>query len=427
MRIPGSLAPASRLATLIAFFGVCALIFGFLWVSSGGELPGVRSGDYALTVSFADVDNLVEDSSVTVAGVRVGKVASLEVEDGRARARLVFRRGPLHEGVQVRLRPRTLAEETTVDIVDGSGPALPSGSAVPTAAVVESVQLDDVLNSLDPTARAALGSIVRQLGAITGGQQDAISALLGGLGALARDGHDTLDILAAQSDDLRALVRHTAALTALLDEGDGNIARLAGTAHRLAAATAGEADAIGATVEALPGLLARAETAAPAITRLSRLLPSIAGDLKAAAPDLNAALADLGPVAAELRRLLPELDAALADTPPTLQRIPPLVGAARPLVPTLDVALADVNPMLAYLQPYGPDLAAFVANFGHIWSSDPNGPFLWAFGVMNDQSPAGVPAATGGTTSDSNAYPRPGASARPEPFRGRYPQIEEER
>ena len=66
MRIPYTILPSLRLATVAAFAALCVLIFGYLWVNSGGRIPLVTAGGYEVEVPLRDVDNLVEFGLVSL-------------------------------------------------------------------------------------------------------------------------------------------------------------------------------------------------------------------------------------------------------------------------------------------------------------------------------------------------------------------------
>ena len=76
MKIRVSRLPAWRLATLIGFTAAMGVVFTYLWVNSGGRLPGVGD-DYKVTLQSQDLQNLVENSDVMVAGVKVGSVLEI--------------------------------------------------------------------------------------------------------------------------------------------------------------------------------------------------------------------------------------------------------------------------------------------------------------------------------------------------------------
>lgn len=413
--------------TLVTFSAAMALVFGVLWVNMGGRLPFGITGGYEVTAHLSDAQNLVYDSDVRIAGVRVGKIRGLSEDDGVVRATMEIRGDahPLHEGATVRLRPKTLIEETYIEVVDGTGKALPDGAVLPAAAEQPTVQIDDLLNALDPPTRDALTSLATRLGEATAGHGTDLDATLAGLAAVAREGHGPLDVLAAQSEDLQGLVAETAALLAALDTGEGQLARFVTAANRMSGAVAGRADKVEAAMRLLPGVLGEAEAAGAPLRQLSGALAPLAAPLRAGAADLAAAMDGLGPAAAELRATYPVLQRVLDQAPATLDLTPSVAAELSAIIPPSQVFLSDLNPMLAFLAPYGKDLAAFVTNLGQVFGyADGTGTYVRTFVVLSDQGQKDQNIET--DSGRSNAYPEPGQSAEPGPFDGKYPRVEEE-
>jgi phospholipid/cholesterol/gamma-HCH transport system substrate-binding protein len=413
-----------RSATLVVFLSLMALVFGFLWVNFGGSIPGVTGG-YRVTASMSDVQNLVFDSEVRIAGVQVGKIRGLERKDDRIEVVMEIRgeAQPLHEGATVVLRAKTLIEETYVEVTDGTGEAIPDGGRLSASAERASVKFDDLLDTLTPETRVALASAVRRLGAATEDEAQALSVTLAALGHLGRDGHDAVDVIASQSQELAALVGETAKLLAVLDEGQGQIARLVTVSERVTRATADKSGRLEETIRLLPGLLDRAKAASPPVRELAAALTPLADPLRRAAPDLQAALEALPGVTADLRGLVPPLDQALDRMPGTFDRTPTAAADISALVPTLRVALADLNPMLAYLAPYGRDLAGLVANAAQAANaSDPEGKYLRILAIFDQGSFTGDVVGT----KTKNPYPPAGSAKNPQPFSGPVPRVQEE-
>jgi phospholipid/cholesterol/gamma-HCH transport system substrate-binding protein len=418
-----------RAATLVVFAAAMALVFGVLWVNMGGQIPLGVTGGYRVTAALSGGQNLVYDSDVRMAGVRVGKIRGLHRGDGVVDATMEIRGSahPLHEGATVRLRPKTLIEETYIEVVDGKGPALPDGGHLPRSAERPSVQLDDLLAALDPPTRAALTSLATDLGPATADHGADLDATVAGLAAVAREGHGPLDVLAAQSQDLSALVAETARLLGALDSGDGQLARFVTSANRLSAATAGRAAKVEETLRLLPDVLARARAAGAPLRSLSAALAPLTGPLQGSANDLHRAAAELGPTAAELSATYAPLTAALNRAPASLSLVPGVSADVSAIIPPTRFFFSDLDPMLAYLAPFGRDLTAFVANVGQVFDHvDGNGHYVRSFVVGNDQSWRDQPQSSNqGPFDRSNAYPGAGQSSHPGSFTGRYPRVEE--
>lgn len=428
MRISHSAMPVIRLIVLVVFATGCAVFFGYLWVNSGGKLP-FSSSRYTVTATFPRVANLVPDSDVMISGVAVGKVAEIKNEGDRAHVTMELdQQYPLHGGVTVQVRNKTLVEETFLQLTDGDGPVLDSGAVLPANAGKPAVGLNDVLASVDPSTRQALASTVRSLGASTKDSQDSISRALSGLGDLGREGQGALAALSAQSEDLKKLSGNAANLLAALDTRQGQIAQLVRDADTLTKTTADGGQDLQAVMRELPGVMDKAKSASDGLNELSGSLAPVAKNLNTAAPDLSKALEQLPQTAGDLRGLLPSLNGVLDHAPDTLARVPVVAADAHQLLPTLNVALGDVNPMLSYLQPYGHDVAAMFTNMGQALSrGDDNGTALRTFIILNEQSLRGNPLNLNNIPplDKSNPYPAPGQSSDPGPYQGgSYPRVE---
>ena len=431
MRIPVSVLPFLRAGTVLVFFAVCAGIFGYFWVNAGGSIPLVTSAGYRVSLAMKDVDNVVPNSDVRSAGVKVGRVEKVDVDGGTAVVTLDLDRGsaPLHDGATVTVRNKTLVEESYLDVADGAGQEYDDGAILPPSAGRKSVQLDDVLTSLDQPTRDALGSSLRAAGLATDGSRDDIAAAVSGLGARGREGGGALRALADQSQDLKSVTGHTTKLLAALDTGQGRITDLVRDSGQLTTAVADNRADLDAVMRELPGVLDTARQASGSLNTLSGSLAPVARNLNAAAPDLSAALQELPATSSDLRGLIPSLDRTLDRAPATLDRVEPFTGAARGIIPTLQVNLSDLNPTLGYLRPYGKDTALWFAGLSQSMgvSADGNGTALRAFVILNEKSANQPLDSQFGPLEKYNPYPAAGQNADPRrSFDGPYPRVEEE-
>ncbi|NKQ54233.1 MCE family protein [Amycolatopsis sp. K13G38] len=418
------------LLTVLGFALACVLGFGWLWSETGAGVPGVPAGGYRLSFATSDVKNLREVGEVRIAGVTVGHVTKTAVDKGQAKVDLSLDQGvPLHEGVTVRVGVKALVGSSYVDVVDGHGAPLPSGTTLPAASVKQAVDVDELYDTLDPRTRQSLSQAVRSLGTATEGTGTDVGELMQGAGVLGQQGKTVLDALAAQSDDLKTLSGKATSLLDALDTGRGQIASVVGDAQTLTKATSGEQQAVSDTMRALPGMLDVTRTAGGKLGELSPSLAPIASDLRQAAPFLEQALLQLPQVTGDLRGLLPDLNATLDKAPATLDRVPAFGGTVRALVPGARALLSDLNPMLGYLEPYGRDIGAMFGNFGATMDTvNSDGVRTIRLGTIF--SPASVRNFPVKLPLNSlywtNPYPLPGTVGRPAPFNGQYPHIQHE-
>jgi phospholipid/cholesterol/gamma-HCH transport system substrate-binding protein len=422
--------PVFRTATLVAFVLACVTFAGYLYAQAGGSLPGFsRVRGYSVAFDTDDLANLVPFADVQSAGVPVGKVATVtRVADGRMHLVLSLDEvvTPVHEGATVQISEKSLAGQPVVQLVDGTGPAVPDGGVLPASAVKPSVRLRDVLASLDQPTRDALGGVVRSLGQGTDGRAADLSGVMTGLADVGRNGDTALDALADQSADLEQISQELAQTFDALDVGQGQIVQLVSSADRLSAATAGQRPALEASMRRLPGVLDSASAASGDISRLSHALSPVASDLRRSAPDLNDALDRLPDASSALRDLLPPLHRVLDNAPHTLDKVPDFGHSARDLFPPAVDVLRDLNPALRYLKPYGLDISQIFTNFGGAFHhySDDGGAFVYLRPLFTPESIRADPITLPRSLYPLNPYPRPGGLRDLKPFTGPYPRVE---
>lgn len=408
---------------IVACFGIVAYLFSGTQV----VVPALNeSRDYKVSATIKDVDNLVSAGQVRIAGVEVGEVREMTPTEEGMRVVLALDEdaAPLHEGAQLRLGSRSLVGETYVGIEDGNGESLPSGTQLPAGSVKPSVKVEDVLASMDKDTRNDLGGMLRSLGKATKGTKNDLDSIATSLGDIGRDGHSAVDAVAAQSEQLRMLVRETGTLMSALDGSEGAVADLVSNGRRITDATSGQRDAIEESVRTLPGVLASAETATGSLSELSTALRPVAADLNKAGTPLSVALQELPATSASLRTLLPHLDGTLRRAPATLERVPSFSQDVRNIVPSAENVLREVNPMLDYMRPYGPELSGFVANFNAILGyTDEAGVHYARLLALGNEAVAQTPVDQG-VTVYKNPHPKPGAGTNPGPFKGEYPRVE---
>jgi len=248
--------------------------------------------------------------------VKVGKVQDVIPEGDHAKVVMdLDSYKPLHQGATAQMRAKTLVEESFVEILDGTGPPMPSGWMMPPGSGKPPTQLNDVLVSLDGKTRGATGLGDALAG--RGHRGHPVVHLGGGPGARGhRPGRPpALDALAAQSDDLKALTGNTAAMMTALNTQRGEIAQLVEDANRLTTATSDGQDDLKEVMRTLPPVLHSARNASHAVTDIGNALDPVARHLHDAGPDLSAALEELPDVSRDLRDLLPDLNSALAQGP----------------------------------------------------------------------------------------------------------------
>lgn len=410
---------------VIAVFGV-AVLFG---ATAHEGLPG--STETAVKAAFDDVGSLRIGDDVRVGGVRVGRVADIAYEDGRAVAVLelteidtVYRNAKA-QTASVGARSALGAKYVTLD------PGTPEAGKIGPDAVVRAAEtsgaqdVTELFDALDAPTRKALGSLLRETGAGFAGRQADVA--------------DALDAMPAELPDLGRISK------ALAAEGGSDVVtalramdRLAGRFDGRQAQLARLNRQLGDTLDAvaidggrpLADTLARAPETMNRVRGALRSLDRPLGDTESAMTALRSggrALADALP---DVRGLLREAPEPLDKVPAVSERAVPAVRGlthtvtdARPLVPQLTRAFRSAADPLAVLAPYAPEIAEAFTNLklaldGH----DGNRHWLRMLLVPSSEMLTGAVPGFRDPLVARNPYPAPGEAAtdrKPSPLGGK--------
>lgn len=349
------------------------LVLGALAVATLGW-PGGDDDARQITATLADAGSLQEGNEVRTAGVPVGTIDEIRLEDGHARLTLQVEDGvlPLHEDARLKVRPVNLLGENFIELDPGSDSApFMDKAVIPLAHTSSAVTLQDFLSTFQAPTAAGLATTVTGLGE---GVQDsggelalALRRLAPAMGDAQRLGH----VLSAQNEVLDSLVARLDPVAGALANDDGRaLAGLVRSTEQLLSAITADRAALEETLARLPGTL-----------RSARLtLGELGGVARAGTPTLRAirpVTDHLSQVTGELKQFADAADPALASLRPVLDHARDLLDAAAPVVaglrtagPDLARAARDLEPISReLLDEHLGDLMAFVRK----WALSTNG------------------------------------------------------
>src|SRR3712207_4878795 len=203
-----------RILIMVVFALSCFGLLLFLWLSFGGPVPFKGKG-YRFQVPFPEATQLAVEADVRVAGVPVGKVRKKEAEGGAGNKTLATieldrRYAPRNKDARASLRQKTLLGETYVELTLGTEGAgtLPEGGRLPNRQVKELVELDEILDALDPFTRQAFRTWQQSLAQGVRNRGRDLNDAFGSLPGFIESGGDLLQVLDEQRGALRGLVRN---------------------------------------------------------------------------------------------------------------------------------------------------------------------------------------------------------------------------
>ncbi|MEU4377234.1 MlaD family protein [Pseudonocardia alni] len=390
-----------------------ALLIAVIALACTGAYTAVAAGSYTLTVVAPTATNLVVGTPVMMKGFNAGTIDAVAVEDGRATIDISLDGdfAPLHEGAKAEVVWKALLGERLLQISDGptSNAEIPSGGRLEGNNPAP-VELDNVLETLDPATREKVASLVRRLDGTLAGSEGDVNETLRTAGPAVEALGDVLRGLGTDGEAIKQLATQLNQTTTILDARNGDVQQIVSQLGDSSAAMASRRDQLGQVFQELPGTLDRAQT----------VLGNVPGTVDEAAPlldDLRPATEKLRPVSANLQPLLADLRPAIADLRPTLDSAsellrftPGLLDSAAETVPAGNQAFESLTPAIDFLRPYAPELVGWMSNWNSAFAnSDANGHYARIQvqgGLEQLNANPGVPAP--GTNRD--LQPAPGSS-----------------
>jgi virulence factor Mce-like protein len=303
--------------------------------------PGDGKG-FTGTVLLKNADGLRQGSTVRIGGVAAGRVTDLELgahDVVVATFELDPDAGPLGRGFRTSIRAANLLGEKYLQLDGGDKRhPEPSGVRVDVGAVPTPVELDDVLDVLDPTTRARTQILINELGASLTGQKANFSALLQRLPSSL----ESVDRLVAEvASENRSLGR-------ALDHS-----------NRFVAALAGQHAQLGRLVDAADGAIGAFDAQRAALGTTLDRAPRFVSEVTGWLVKLRQAAAPLKPAAELIAASAPGLDGTLAQVEPFQKAASPTLERATKVAPRLSRLGREATPVLRQAVPPVRALATF--------------------------------------------------------------------
>jgi phospholipid/cholesterol/gamma-HCH transport system substrate-binding protein len=418
-------------AALVALAVVIAAVVLF---ASGG-------GSYRLTLELENASQLVKGDQVKVGGVPVGSIDRLELgRSGLAEIEISIDDDtvkPLHRGTTAEVRASSLAGVANRYVALKPGPVnrpqIDSGGSIPARDTTSEVDLDEVLNTLDPATLRDVKLLVRNGGSAMSGRGRGLGRAIDKLNpALAQSTSLEREVLHDQGRFARFLVESSQVVSAvatrrpqlerLVASGRATLGELASRDARLDSLLRRMPSTLRETNTTLVNLRAALRDVDPTI----KLARPVAKPLATTLNLLRPVARDARPVVARLRRTIDR--GGSADLIGVLQRLPRLRSAAVPALDSASATVTDALPILTEARPYVPDVVGGLFNgFGGSTSGyyDANGHYTRisfqssVYSLNNLGSLAPTPPALGGITGYKRGISGrcPGGATQPAPDR----------
>jgi len=327
-------------AALIGLFVIGLAVSGYILSNQRFYLPkwvpvvGSDFVDYKAEFSTGKSIAPGQGQTVDIAGVTVGEIGNVDVENGRAVVTMKIRSkyATIYKDATALLRPKTGLEDMVVELTPGSKSAgkAEAGFTIPIQNTLPDVKLDEVLQQLDSDTRDYLRLLVAGAGQGLRGQGKRLSADFRRFDPTARDLAKLNGSLAKRRVHIRQAIHNFGVFVNALGDKDRKLKELVGSSNAVFRTLAQQDARLRDALRQLPPTLRTTSTALGKTSRLAR---------------------ELGPTLEQLRPAARALGPSLRETRPFLRATTPIIrDRLRPFA-------RDARPTVAALRPAARSLA----------------------------------------------------------------------
>jgi virulence factor Mce-like protein len=404
-----------RLLTMVLFGLSCFGLLLFLWLAFGGPIPLKPTG-YQFRIAFDEAPLLAKQSDVRVAGVQIGKVAKVEHSTNASVATLEIDQkfAPIASDARASLRNKTLLGQTYVELTTGSknAPRIPERGLLDARNVEDTVELDEILNTLDDYTRDAYRTWQQGVSQAVRDRGPDLNNAIGNLPGFVETGGDLFETLDQQREALGALVRNTGVTFGALTEREDQLSNLIENSDTVFTAIQSEKEDFAELWNIFPTFLRESRLTYARLDRFARNTRPLVRDMEPALRDLRPTLVALSTLSPDLKRLFRNLDPLITESKTSLPAQREILVGLRPLLGELGPWLSELNPILDWLGQHQHTLTDLFANLGvatsaRTTSRDPRatGHYLRQFGPSGAETAAVHPNRLG--SNRGNTYINP--------------------
>lgn len=333
---------------LLALFLISIGISGYIIANQDARprIPFVESEAYTLKAEFSDAQAVApgQGQSVRVAGVQVGKITEVKLENGIAVVTMELdqkwkKKLQVKSDATALLRPRTGLKDMFIELdPGGTGRTLQNNDTIPVQNTAPDVDPDEVLSALDTDTRAYLQLLINGAGKGLKGHGNDLNQTFKALGPTYRDLARVSTAIAERRKELGRLIHNYGQLTNTLADTDGSIRRLVNSSDAVFRAFASEDQNISLAVSKLPATLRQTQGTLTKVDAFGRVA---------------------GPALESLRAPFRQLDVANHAVLPFVKEAEPIVRKKiRPFVQVARPTIRDLRPAAIDLSKATPDLVA---------------------------------------------------------------------
>jgi len=307
-------------------------------------VPIVGKDFYTLNAQFTTAQAVTpgQGQAVNIAGVRVGEISDVRLDDGRAIVEMKIqpKYAKVYPNATMLLRPKTGLKDMTVEMDPGSpasGPKLKSGATIPISQTAPDVNLDEVLAMLDADTRDYLQLLLNGGGAALRGNGRQLAQTLRRFDPTTRDVEKITSLLQTRARNVSRVTHNFQLLANELGDKDTQLAGFVDSSNAVFRDLGAQSQNISQTLALLPGALNATNSA---LVKTNRMASVLGPTLNALQPAAKA----LGPSLTQSQAFFKQTTPVLADQlRPDSRTLLPIVQVLRPAAGNLAAASPNLT------------------------------------------------------------------------------------
>jgi len=322
---------------LTLLFAVALGAAGYMLAHQRLRFPIVQDKPMQLKADFSDAQAVIpgQGQTVRVAGVKIGDIGKVDLQNGHAVVTLEIDKkyGHLiHKNATALLRPKTGLKDMFIEVEPGTdqSPTMTEGDHIPITNTAPDIDPDEFLSALDKDTRAYLQLLINGAGKGLKGNGENLRQVFKQFEPLHRDVARVQEAIAERRHNMRRLIHNYASLVDELSDKDKDLRQLVTASNAVFKQFAAEDTNISSTVGKLPGALNQTATTLQKVNTLAQ--------------ETKPTLEGLGPVFKQIDKTNHQVLPLVKEATPEIKNdIRPFVRSARPYVRDLRPAAEDLS------------------------------------------------------------------------------------
>lgn len=336
---------------------------------------------YRVKLVIPSAAQLVSGSPVWVNGLPAGAVEDITAQDGKAVVEISLDKqfAPLREGATSWVEWYSAVGERVMQLNQGAAQnaAIPSGNLYAPQSTKQ-VEVDQVLNALDPQTRDRLNSLIRGLNGTVNGREDQLRQTLDTAGPAVNALGGVLEGLGRDGQSIKELVQQLNQVTAIATQHRQDVAATVHNLTDMSAPLAAQQAKISETLRELPPTLQVAQNTLNDVPDAVDSANPLLKDLRPGTDRLVSVSRNLNGLTDDLRPAIRDLRPTLRSLRGTLDELPEFLDGAHDILPPIHRITERYGDAASFLRPYTPELVGWLQNFGESFSGYDSQGHFWS-------------------------------------------------